>query len=58
VWFKGGWLGANTTIHQAALLQKEGVTWALAVLTDGDPTSTYGVATLEGVMSRLLEVGE
>ncbi len=58
MWFKGGWLGANTTIHQAALLQKGGVTWALAVLTDGDPTPTYGFATLQGVMSRLLGVGD
>ena len=58
MWFKGGWLGANTTMHQAALLRKGGVTWALAVLTDGDPTPTYGFATLQGVMSRLLGVGE
>jgi len=58
VWFKGGWLGANTTIHQVALLQKDGVNWALAVLTDGDPDPTYGIATLQGVMSRLLGVGE
>ncbi len=45
-------------MHQAALLQKGGITWALAVLTDGDPDSVYGIYTMQGVMSRLLGVGE
>jgi hypothetical protein len=55
VFFKGGWLGEdNELINQAAWLERDGVRWSLAILTDNDPTSSYGWQTLKGITGLLL----
>lgn len=50
--FKGGWRA--TLAHQAARVADEDRFVALAVLTDGDPTTAYGTHTIRGVAERLL----
>ena len=52
VFFKGGWL--RNLAHQAALLEGEGHRVSLAILTDRDPSQTYGFETVHGVAVRLL----
>lgn len=56
VFFKGGW--RTTTrgqlVHQMSRLEKDGTTISIAVMTDGDPSMDYGIATIRGVVSRLL----
>jgi hypothetical protein len=57
VYFKGGWrsgLHGGRLLHQVARLERSGVTWAVAVLTDGDPGWQYGIETVKGVTRRLL----
>jgi len=57
VYFKGGWrtgLHGGRLLHQVARLERKGTVFAVAILTDGDPTAAYGVATLQGVTRRLL----
>jgi hypothetical protein len=56
VFFKGGWrsTGRGQLVHQIARLERRHSTFALAVMTDGDPSQAYGVATIEGVTARLL----
>jgi hypothetical protein len=56
VFFKGGWRGTERgqLVHQAARLQRRGKRMAIAVMTDGDPTMSYGIETIQGVTSRLL----
>jgi Beta-lactamase enzyme family len=57
VYFKGGWrtgLHGNRLIHQVARLAHGKTVWAVAIMTDGDPTDAYARATLEGVTKRLL----
>jgi hypothetical protein len=57
VFFKGGWIprtADNNLVHQVARLEKGGVTFSMAVMTDGDPTEAYGIATIKGVAARLL----
>ncbi len=53
--FKGGWRGtdAGQLVHQIAHLREDGRQVALAVLTDGSPTMTYGIETVQGVTARL-----
>jgi len=41
-------------IHQVAALGRGDRHLALAVLTDGQPTMEYGIATVDGIGSRLL----
>jgi hypothetical protein len=41
-------------VHQVARLEGRGRTYALAVMTDGDPTMQYGVDTIQGVAAALL----
>jgi len=55
VLFKGGWLGEdNYLMNQAAWLERGGVRWSLAILTDDDPTSSYGWQTQKGIAGILL----
>ena len=54
VYFKGGWLGAFVLANQAARLERERVRLGLAVFTDGNPGSEYGLDTIRGVTERLL----
>ena len=53
--FKGGWRGTGRgqLVHEAALFERGGTRFALAVLTDGNPSHGYGTATLRGVAARL-----
>jgi len=55
VFFKGGWLPETEgLVNQAARLERGPVVLAIAVLTRGDPSMTYGERTIEGVTRRLL----
>jgi hypothetical protein len=55
VFFKVGLrsTGLGGLIHQAARLERDGTTIAIAVMTDGDPTYRYGMRTVYGVGARL-----
>jgi hypothetical protein len=56
VFFKDGSLGTTRgqLVHQVARLEKGGTTFAVAVMTDGDPSMRYGINTIVGVTRRLL----
>ncbi len=55
VFFKGGWLGEdNYLMNQAAWLERHGVRWSLAILSDDDPTSSYGWQTQKGITGILV----
>jgi D-alanyl-D-alanine dipeptidase len=53
--FKGGWRNTDrgALVHEAALFERDGVRFSLAVLTDANPSHDYGTATLRGVAARL-----
>jgi hypothetical protein len=53
--FKGGWRQTDlgSLVHEAALFERGGRRFSLAVLTDGNPSHDYGTATLRGVARRL-----
>ena len=53
--FKGGWRGTDLgqLVHEAALFERDGRRFSLAVLSDGNPSHEYGTATLRGVAKRL-----
>ena len=54
-YFKGGWLGMdNKLMVQAAWLEKGEKTWALAVMSDENPTRSTGWDTQKGVAGLLL----
>jgi hypothetical protein len=54
-YFKGGWLGLdNKLMVQAAWLEKGKKQWALAVLSDENPTRSSGWDTQKGVTGLLL----
>jgi len=57
VFFKDGSepTGLGQLVHQVARLEGHGRTFALAVMTDGDPTMVYGEQTIAGVASALLQ---
>jgi hypothetical protein len=53
--FKGGWgSGTGAVDHQVGLLRRGEHRVAIAVLTTGSPSHTYGKATLKGVSRRLM----
>ncbi len=52
VFFKGGW--RTGTVHQVALLERGGQRISLAILTSGEPSMSYGEATLAGIAARVL----
>jgi hypothetical protein len=56
VYWKDGWMHSarGELLLQAARLERPGITFAVAVIADGQPTSGYGVATMRGVGERLL----
>jgi Beta-lactamase enzyme family len=55
VFFKGGWLPeSDGLVNQVARLERPGITFAMSVLTSGDPSMQYGEQTIEGVTLRLL----
>jgi hypothetical protein len=55
--FKGGWrtTGRGSLVHEAALFERRGKRFSMAVLTDGDPSHDYGTETLRGVASRIFK---
>jgi hypothetical protein len=58
--FKGGWRSTELgqLVHQAAALRHEdGTRTAIAVLTDAQPTQTYGIESVRGVAERVLDHG-
>jgi D-alanyl-D-alanine dipeptidase len=56
LYFKGGWRRTprGRLVHEAALLERGGRRIALAVLSDGNPSHSYGAATVRGVAARVL----
>src|SRR4051794_35009246 len=52
IFFKGGW--RDGIVHQAALLERGGQRISLAILTSGEPSMSYGEATLAGIAARVL----
>jgi hypothetical protein len=60
VYFKGGWTSdeRGELVHQVARLERGGTAFALAILTDGNPSQRYGRATIEGIAARLLRGAE
>ena len=56
VFFKGGWRGTGLgqLVHQASFIRYRGTRFSLAVLTDGNPSTTYGIRTIKGVARRIL----
>jgi Beta-lactamase enzyme family len=58
VHFKGGWVpddAGEWKINQVALLHRGDRRLALAVLTRGNPSASYGHATVRGIAHRLLK---
>jgi hypothetical protein len=57
VFFKGGWRRTERgrLVHQAASVHYRRARFSLAVLTDGNPSTRYGIATVAGVARRLTD---
>jgi hypothetical protein len=53
---KGGWRPSETgqLVHQAASVEIDGETYALAVLSDGNPSQVYGQETIRLIAAQLL----
>jgi hypothetical protein len=54
VYFKTGALPSRGLFTEVARLERGGVVFDAAVMTDGEPSQAYGEATIEGVAARLL----
>ena len=54
VYFKGGWLSEEGVVNQAGRLERPRITFAMALLSTGDPSMAYGEETIAGVTARLL----
>jgi hypothetical protein len=56
VYFKAGWRPSPDVflVHQIARLVGHHRTFAMAVMTDGDPDMSYGIDTIQGVTAALL----
>jgi hypothetical protein len=54
VFFKTGALPSQGLFNEVARLERPGTTFTIAVLTDGDPSMSYGEETIEGVTRALL----
>jgi hypothetical protein len=54
VFFKTGALPSQGLFNEVARLERLGVTFTVAVFTDGDPSMGYGEQTIEGVAAALL----
>ncbi len=54
VFFKTGALPSRGLFNEVARLERRGVSFDVAVFTDGDPSMAYGEQTIEGVAERLL----
>ena len=57
--FKGGWrsTASGRLVHEVALFQHGRTRFAMAVLSDGNPTHDYGTETLRGVAARIFDRG-
>jgi hypothetical protein len=55
VFFKGGWRGTSLgrLVHQASFVRYRGTGFSLVVLTDGNPSTSYGIETIAGVARRI-----
>jgi zinc D-Ala-D-Ala dipeptidase len=53
--FKGGWrgTGAGQLVHEAALFERGGTRFSMAVLTDGNSSHEHGTETLRGGAQRV-----
>jgi hypothetical protein len=56
VYFKAGWRPSPDVflVHQIARVVGHRHTFAMAVMTDGDPDMSYGIDTIQGVTAALL----
>ncbi len=56
VFFKGGWgtTALGSLVHQASFVRYHGTGFSLAVLTDGNPSMSYGIETISGVARKIL----
>ncbi len=56
VFFKGGWRGTalGQLVHQVARLERPDHSFAMAVMTDGDPSMGYGIDTIQGLTNVLV----
>ena len=54
VFFKTGALPSRGLFNEVARLERPGVTFTIAVFSDGDPSMSYGEQTIEGVAAALL----
>lgn len=56
VFFKGGWAsGTGRVTHQSALLESGSDRLALSVLSEWNPSHSYGTWTIRGIAARLLK---
>ncbi|MGO9319947.1 MAG: serine hydrolase [Solirubrobacteraceae bacterium] len=54
VFFKTGALPEEGLFNEAARLERPGLTFTVAVFTEGDPSMSYGEQTIEGLAATLL----